>query len=86
MRPWTSIMTTAFLDRSTMCLEKMIDLDARGDAAWLETNRLRIALREWMGALLLERIRQSVPPDEKGEFVPELKPNEVEKMCADLKF
>jgi len=22
----------------------------------------------------------------KGEFVPELKPNEVEKMCADLKF
>jgi hypothetical protein len=34
----------------------------------------------------LERIRQSVPPDEKGEFVPELKPNEVERMCADLKF
>jgi hypothetical protein len=79
-------MTTAFLDRSTMCLEKMIDLDAHGDAAWLETNRLRIALREWMRALLLECIRQSVPPDEKGEFVPELKPNEVEKMCADLKF
>jgi len=77
---------TAFLGRSTMCLEKLIDLDARGNPAWLENHRLRIAMREWMRALLLDRIRQSVPPDEKGEFVPELKPNEVETMCADLKL
>jgi hypothetical protein len=86
MLPWKSIMTTAFLRSSMACLEKMIELDARGDAAWLETHRLRIALREWMRALLFERHRQAVPPDEKGEYVPELKPNEVEKMCADLKL